>query len=118
MLNPRSLAAATLAGIVLATAPAAAATRSCSTDKDYDSFGVTYVSQLRVTNTTCLKGKRVVRAFHQCRKANGGIRGRCTTRVLGYRCTENRTTIATQFSSRVVCTYGTRRVVHTYTQNT
>jgi len=117
MLNPRSLAAATLAGLVVATAPAAAATRSCNVQNDAGTYGVTYVTSLRVTNVTCARGKTVVRAFHKCRKANGGIKGRCP-RVLGYRCTENRTAIATQFSSRVVCTYGTRRVVHTYTQNT
>jgi len=118
MLTPRSIAVATLACFALIAAPASAATRNCNVQNDAGTYGVTYVTSLKVTNVTCARGKRVVRAFHRCRKANGGIKGRCATRVLGFRCTEDRSAIATQFSSRVVCRDGTRRVVHTYTQNT
>ena len=32
--------------------------------------------------------ERVVKAFNACRRANGGVKGRCTKRVLGYRCSE------------------------------
>jgi hypothetical protein len=114
----RSLAAALLAGLTLATAPASAATRNCNVQNDGDSFGVTYITSLKVTNVGCPGGKKLVRAFHKCRKAHGGIKGRCTTKVLGYRCTEDRQAISTQFSSKVSCKNGSRRVVHTYTQNT
>jgi hypothetical protein len=114
----RTLAAALLAGLAFAAAPASAATRTCNVQNDGDSFGVTYITSLKVTNVGCAGGKKLVRAFHTCRKAHGGIKGRCTTRVLGYRCTENRATGPVQFSSKVSCKNGTRRVVHTYTQNT
>lgn len=117
---PRSstLLAVAFAGLALSATPASAATRTCNIQKEWTTFGVTYVTQLKVTNTTCAKGKEVVRAFHKCRKANGGIKGRCGSRVLGYRCTEKRTTGAAQFSSEVICSNGTRRVKHFYTQNT
>ena len=61
-----------------------------------------------------------MRAFHACRKAHGGLKGRCParTKVRGYRCRENRSAIKTQFSSKVTCRRGTRRVVTTYTQFT
>jgi hypothetical protein len=123
MPSPRSglsLAATVLAGAALAAAPASAATRNCNVQHDASTFGVTYVTSLKVTNTSCARGKKVIRAFTKCRKRHGGIRGRCprTTSVLGYHCRERRTAIATQFSSKVVCTAGTRRVVFTYTQNT
>jgi hypothetical protein len=121
MLRPRSslLAAGALAAALL-VAPASAATRNCDVQRDSGSFGVTYVTSLKVTNTSCASGKKVVRAFTKCRKAHGGINGRCpaSTRVLGYRCRETRSAIPTQFSSKVVCTAGARRVVFTYTQNT
>ena len=63
-------------------------------------------------------GKRLVRAYYRCCKAAGGVKGRCTKRVLGYRCRESRHGIAIQFDARVTCTAGKRKVVHTYTQNT
>lgn len=118
MISPRASLLAALAGLAVAAGPAAAGTRTCDIRNEWTTFGVTYVTQIKVTNTTCAKGKRVVRAFHRCRKANGGIKGRCTSRVLGYRCTESRTTGPAQFSSEVVCRDGTRRVRHFYTQNT
>ena len=118
MLSPRTTALAVLLGAALAAAPAHAATRNCNVQRDAGSYGVTYVTSLKVTNTSCASGKKVVRAFNRCRKASGGIKGHCTRRVLGYRCRETRTDIKTQFSSKVTCRDGTRRVVFTYTQNT
>jgi hypothetical protein len=116
---PRSsVLLAVLAASLLAAAPASAATRTCNIQREWTTFGVTYVTQLKVTNTTCANGKKVVRAFHKCRKAHGGVKGRCPNRVLGYRCTETRTSGPAQFSSEVLCKYGTRRVKHFYTQNT
>lgn len=116
---PRSsVLLAAVAGLLLGAAPASAATRTCNIQKEWTTFGVTYVTQLKVTNTTCANGKKVVRAFHRCRKANGGIEGRCASRVLGYRCTEARKSGPAQFSSEVLCRNGTRRVRHFYTQNT
>lgn len=112
-----ALAAAVL-GAGLATTPASAALKNCPIKQsESGKFGTSYVTSLKVQRVSCAYGKRLVRAFHSCRKARGGIRGRCPG-VLGYRCKERRGGIRTQFSGRVSCTKGTRRVVHTYTQFT
>jgi hypothetical protein len=119
---PRSSAAlaAVLLGLTLGALPAHAATRDCDVQKDSGKYGPSYVTSLKVTNASCPSGKKVVRAFHSCRKAHGGIKGRCPKRtsVLGYRCRETRQAIGTQFTGKVTCTSGSRRVVHTYTQFT
>ena len=118
-MRPRSslLALAVLAA--LASAPAAQA-KNCFSQDEAESFGVSYVTSLTAKNTPCRNAKAVVRAYHKCRKANGGKKGRCpkTTSVLGYRCTERRSSISTQITGKATCRKGDRRVVHTYTQFT
>lgn len=111
------LALAALAA--LASAPTAQA-KNCFEQSEAESFGVSYVTSLTAKNTSCRNAKAVVRAFHRCRKANGGKKGRCprTTSVLGYRCTERRSSISTQITGKVTCKDGDRQVVHTYTQFT
>jgi len=120
MFLPRSSAAlGALAAIGLAAAlPAQAATKSCNVQNDSDKYGPSYVTSLKVTNVSCATGKKVVRAFHRCRHANGGVKGHCTRRVLHYRCRETRKSIATQLTGKVTCTRGSRKVVHTYTEFT
>ena len=113
----RSSALAIAAVAALTAAPAAHA-KQCIVQRDAENFGVSYITSLEVKGVSCATGKKVVRAFHKCRKANGGIRGRCTSRVLGYSCTERREAIKTQFSAKANCKSGTRRVIHTYTQFT
>jgi hypothetical protein len=49
---------------------------------------------------------------------NGGKKGRCTSKVRGFRCTETRESIPTQFDAKVSCSKGSARVKHTYTQFT
>lgn len=121
-----SLLAALLLGLTLAAVPTAAAPhaaklRNCPlTPKEQQRLGGSYVTSLKVAAVTCARGKAVVRAFHNCRKKHGGVKGRCprSQSVLGYHCRETREAIATQFTSKVTCTFGSRRVVHTYTQFT
>ena len=117
---PRSSAAlAVFAAIGLAAAlPAQATTKSCNVQNDSDKYGPSYVTSLKVTNVSCATGKKVVRAFHRCRHANGGVKGRCARKVLHYSCHETRKSIATQMTGKVTCTRGTRKVVHTYTEFT
>ena len=109
-----------LAVATLAAAPSPAFAKDCFEQSEAESFGVSYVTSLKAFGTSCSNAKAVVRAFHKCRKANGGKKGRCprTTSVLGYRCTERRSSISTQITGKVTCTNGTRKVVHTYTQFT
>ena len=103
------------AGGASAGDPQVHAARKCNISGQERSFGTTYVTSLSVRNTSCGKGKAVVRAFHACRK---GPRGHCHHRVKGYKCSEKRSGIAVQFNSRVTCKKGGKRVKHTYTQNT
>ena len=121
-----ALVAAVLVAIAAAspspasTAHASALHRCRLTQKQTEHFGPTYVTSISVAHVSCTTGKSVVRAFHRCRKAHGGVKGRCptSTSVLGFHCREKRLAIKTQFSSKVTCASGTRRVVHTYTQFT
>jgi hypothetical protein len=122
-----ALAAATVAVAGLAAAPSpartarAAALHRCHVgQKESEHFGPTYVTSIKVRHVHCATAKRVVRAFHACRMARGGIKGRCphSTSVLGFHCREHRLAIKTQYSSKVTCARGSRRVVHTYTQFT
>jgi hypothetical protein len=99
-------------------APARAAT-SCDVRHDGRKLGTTYVTALKVEHVSCTKAKKVVKAFNVCRKAHGGIKGRCDKRVLGYRCSEQRgDRIPTQYSSKATCKDAGRAVRFSYTQYT
>jgi hypothetical protein len=92
---------------------------SCDLHKDGRKLGTTYVTSLKVRHVTCAKAKRVVKAFNACRKASGGVKGRCAKRVLDYRCSETRgASIPTQYSARATCKTGDRVVSFRYTQYT
>lgn len=109
-----SLALAALA--VLSVSPVAEAA-TCNIRGKERNFGTTYVYTLKVRNVSCATGGKVVRAYHACRKRNGGRDGRCRG-VLRYRCKEKRTqAIRTQFDAKVWCTRGSRVVYHAYQQN-
>ncbi len=97
--------------------PQAQAAKRCGISGQQRSFGPTYVLSLSARNVSCRRAKRVVRAYHNCRFRNGGRRGRCRG-VLGYRCSESRSGIRSQFDARAVCRNGGRLVTHRYTQNT
>jgi len=112
-------AAAAVAALAVPAAASAATTckLSLSTARH---MGPTYVTVLRVTGTSCANGVKVTRAFHTCRLKKGK-RGRCTTKVLGYTCTDRRPSsesIPTQFTGHVTCKRGRARVTHEYQQNT
>jgi hypothetical protein len=57
-----------------------------------------------------------VRAFHDCRKANGGRDGRCKSRVNGYSCDEGQRTgvQGVRYNATVVCKDGSKKVTHVY----
>lgn len=84
-------------------------------------LGPTYVTYLNVRGTTCSEAVSVVKAFHRCRYANGGPSARCTSKVMGYACTEQRTVTPAlkdvSFDSRVVCEKGKKIVKHGYQQD-
>ena len=109
-----SLALATF--VALSAAPVADA-KTCSIRGKERTFGTTYVYTLKVSGVSCATGGKVVRAYHACRRRNGGRDGRCRG-VYSYRCKERRMqAIRTQFDAKVWCTRGSRTVYHAYQQN-
>ena len=108
-----------LLAIAVGSSAHAASSTTCDVRKDGRKLGTTYVTSLKVSHVSCAAAKRLVKAFHACRRANGGVKGRCTKRVSGYRCTERRgNTIPTQYSAKVTCTRSPRSVRFNYTQYT
>jgi hypothetical protein len=121
-----SLASALLAGLIASSAAAdgprasASATACTLSTNDQRHLGASYVTSLKVENTTCAKGKGVTLAFNKCRTAGGKPQGLCSRKVGNYTCTEKRydSVPGVQYSSKVTCTWGTKKVFSTYTQNT
>lgn len=93
------------------------ASKTCDVRSVERKLGPTYVTSLSASGVSCGSAKRLVKAFHACRRANGGVKGRCAA-ASGYRCNERRTSIPTQFSAKVTCRRSGATVVHTYTQFT
>jgi hypothetical protein len=100
--------------------PAAAATAKLAVCKlptsEQRTFGPTYVETIRQAGTSCTRAKKLVRAFQKCRRAGGGVKGRCRRKVEGYSCTEQRATNDDQLSAKVTCRKGPATVLHTYTE--
>lgn len=103
-----------VAMVVPSTAAAGPAGRTCPPPK-YPGAG--YFTTLTVKGASCATGRKVALAYYRCR-TRGGKKGRCTKRVLGYRCSERRYAIPTEINARVSCRSGARTVTHTYQQNT
>jgi hypothetical protein len=99
--------------------PVATAAATCKVPTD-DAWGPTYVPQMAVRKVSCAKGKAVVKAYHRCRVAHGGVKnGTCTRKVKRFRCEEQRlSSIKTQFDAKVTCSRKRARVLFTYTQYT
>ena len=103
--------------LALAATPSSAAGRSC-TPPTYPGSGY-FTGKIRATNVGCAYAKRFVRAYYRCRTSSGRRpTGRCTSRVLGFKCTERRgESSPVEINARVTCNRGTQRIVHTYQQN-
>jgi hypothetical protein len=122
-----SLAAALLGAMIASsaaadgTAASASAATACTlSSHDQRHLGASYVTSLKVENTTCAKGKGVTLAFNQCRTAGGKPQGLCHRKVGNYTCTEKRydAVPGVQYSSKVTCVWGAKKIFSTYTQNT
>ncbi len=121
-----SLVTVLLAGLIATSATAAgpqasaSATNCTLTSKEQRGLGASYVTSLQVQGVTCGQGKSVTLAFNKCRTANGKPQGKCTRKVSGYTCTEKRydAVPGVQYSAKVTCASGQKRVFSTYTQNT
>jgi heat shock protein HslJ len=122
-----SLTSALLAGLVASGAAAAdgpqasaSATACTLSTHDQRHLGASYVTSLKVEGTTCAKGKGVTLAFNKCRTAGGKPQGLCNRKVGSYTCSEKRydSVPGVQYSSKVTCVWGAKKVFSTYTQNT
>jgi hypothetical protein len=122
-----SFATALLAGLIAPSVMAAggpqataSATNCTLTSSEQRNLGASYVTSLKVSGVSCAKGKGVTLAFNNCRTAGGKPQGTCGRKVGHYSCTEKRydAVPGVQYSSKVTCSWGAKRVYSTYTQNT
>ncbi len=77
-----------------------------------------YTTSLSVRHSSCRTGRKVVKGYTKCRYKHGGLNGRCPSRIKKYKCHEGRRTLAPhiQFSVKVGCKRGSKRVKFSYTQ--
>lgn len=112
------LAGLAFAGLVGAQ-PSVAATKACKVPKYPNTNPGGYFTSLKATNVSCRTARSIALAHYRCR-VKKGIKGRCTTRVKLYRCTESRPADSQsqeQLNAKVTCKRGSRKVVYTYQQN-
>jgi hypothetical protein len=110
-----------IAAIPAGAAPKAHASKlsSCTLSaNDQRHLGASYVYTLKVANLSCDKAKNLVKAYHECRHANGGADGTCSG-VSGYSCKEKVLDEApTQFSAKASCKKGSKKFKQTFGENT
>jgi hypothetical protein len=122
-----ALAVLTAGVLTVPSMSGAASTTTCHLSaKAAQGLGPSYVlyaegkGGYKVRGTSCASGKAVIKSFHSCRLKKGK-KGRCTTKVRGYSCTDKRPSslsIPSQFTGNVTCSNGSKRVIHTYQQDT
>ena len=103
------------------TAQASAFT-ACNIDGKQKSMGASYVTSLKVQGVGCTKAEKVIRAYHQCRKANGGPAGSCGSAVIGFKCKDGKRVGVpdVQYNATAKCrklSNDAKRVKSSYTQN-
>jgi hypothetical protein len=91
----------------------------CSPDtaSEATSTYATYVYTVKTKNVSCGKAWKVIKAFHACRKAHGGARGHCNSRVKHYKCDEGKrdnVVAGVRYRANVVCKKGAKKVKHEY----
>ena len=102
------------AGTAGANGPTARAAANCSDLRPGDG----YIVNIKTRGVGCKTGHAVAKAHRSCRLAQGK-RGTCTRKVKGYSCSEGkRNSISTQFTAKVSCKNGSKRVSFVYQQNT
>lgn len=109
------------------TAPVATAASTCklTADEKYHRAGKllpTYTRALTASGgASCATAHKLIKAYYKCRVASPspGKSGKCTSPVLGFKCTEKRTdAIKTQFDANVTCRKGKAKITTKYTQFT
>ena len=105
--------AATAACAVAGSAASPALAKTCPRP-DYPGQG--YFNKVEAFGISCGGAKDVVIGHYKCRTKNG-IKGKCPS-FSGWRCTEKRQAIATEYNAKVTCTKSGRKVVYYYNQDT
>lgn len=105
-----------------ASASTANAAGNCGlTLEQAQNLGTTYVYSIKTKKVSCGKGMRIVKKYHQCRKAKpkGGARGKCTSKVKGFKCREGKrdTLPGVQYTTTANCKRGGKKVKFEYQQN-
>jgi hypothetical protein len=122
-------AAGALAAAVLApgsgAAPVAhtASFSPCDIGGQQQNLGASYVTSLKVQGTSCAKGEKVIKAYHQCRHQTGGPAGTCGATLLGFKCKDGKRTGVpnVQYNATAKChkaSNASKRIKSRYTQNT
>src|SRR5215212_1311523 len=98
-----------------------AAFTACNIDGKQKRLGASYVTSLKVQGVSCAKGEKVVKAYHQCRHANGGAAGACGNTVIGFTCKDGKRIGVpdVQYNATAKCrkvSNADKRVKSTYTQ--
>ena len=126
LIAPFAVAALTTVALAAPSGSVAASTKTCKLSiPASEHLGPSYVlyaegkAGYKVTGASCAAGKAVIKSFHSCRLKHGK-KGRCTTKVRGYKCTETRPAgeaIPSQFTGHVTCKSGSKKVTHIYQQD-
>jgi hypothetical protein len=104
------------ASAVAAPVASAAATASCTASTATLAGG--YYIPVSHKGVSCGTQKGLEGGFQACRLKHGQ-KGKCTTKILGYVCKEGkRTTIPTQFFTKVTCTKAKASFAYVYYQDT
>jgi hypothetical protein len=95
----------------------------CDINGKQQDLGASYVTSLKVQGVSCVKGERVIKAYHRCRHQSGGPAGNCSGTVLGFSCKDGRRTGVpnVQYNATAKCrkvSDSAKRIKSTYTQNT
>jgi hypothetical protein len=95
------------------------ALRTCDINGKQQNLGASYVTSIQVAGVDCGQAQKVVVAYHQCRRQNGGAGGTCKTAVLGFNCTEGprQEVPGVQFNATADCRKGGAEIKSSYTQN-
>jgi hypothetical protein len=119
------IAALALSGVIGAGSGAASpgaqsavSLTTCDISGKQTSLGASYVTSLKVASLSCAKGEKTIKAYHACRKANGGAV--CESPGKGFSCKEGpRSGVPdVQYSATVKCRKGdSKRVKSRYTEN-
>ncbi len=95
---------------------------ACNIDGKQQNLGASYVTSLKVQGVNCVKGEKVITAYHRCRHQSGGPAGTCGSTLLGFKCKDGKRTGVpnVQYNATAKChkaSNASKRVKSRYTQN-